>query len=87
MLRDVVAGKLERPVAGLSREELNAVLLRAGMTEELVERFTAELEDCDRARFAPGNVDAEHMRQTLERAEEIIVQIEKARLRPEEVTA
>jgi hypothetical protein len=81
VLRELLSGKLGLPVTGLSRDELRTQLVAAGVAADLAERTIAELEECDRARFAPGGVDREDMRAALERAGEIIVQIEKANFR------
>jgi hypothetical protein len=81
VLREFLTGKLGRPVAGLSRDELRAHLAAAGLGAELVDRTIAALEECDRARFSPGRLDETEMRAALDRAGEVILQIERSRLR------
>jgi hypothetical protein len=81
VLRDFLTGKLGRPVAGLSRDELRSHLASAGVPAELVDRTIDALEECDRARFAPGSATEAEMRAALDRAGEVILQMERARLR------
>lgn len=83
VLREFLSGKLGRPVTGLSREELAALLLEAGVSDELSGRALAALDACDRGRFAPGGVGSGDMEAALEGAGEIIFQIEKSHLRTE----
>jgi hypothetical protein len=83
VMREFLSAKLGRTVAGLPRDELRALLAACGLGGELSEQVITELEECDRARFAPGSVDETEMRADLARAEEIILQIEKAKLRPD----
>jgi hypothetical protein len=82
VLREFLAGKLGTQIAGLSWDELRSTLAQAGVAPTLVDATLAALEDCDRARFAPGRVSAEEVRAARDRAGEIILQIEKAPLRP-----
>jgi hypothetical protein len=81
VLREFLTGKLGQPIAGLSRDELRSLLARSGLGAELVDRTIAALEECDRARFAPGTLHESDMRAALDRAGEVILQIERARLR------
>jgi hypothetical protein len=81
VLREFLSGKLGRAVTGMSRDELRAHLVEAGVGEELAGRTLAALEESDRARFAPGSLDESEMRAALDRAGEVILQIERARLR------
>lgn len=79
VIRDLLAGKLREPVTGLSRDELRHRLVRAGFAAPLIERIVGELEECDRARFAPGSVAADAMAAALERAGELILIVDKTR--------
>jgi hypothetical protein len=81
VLREFLSGKLGRPVTGLSRDELRSHLGTAGLPAELVDRTIAALEECDRARFTPGGSSESEMRAALDRAGEVILQIERARPR------
>lgn len=83
VLREVLAARLGRPVAGLRMDELRGRLLERGMPQELGDRVIGELEACDQARFAPGSVDSEDLGAALDRAGELILAIEKARLHEE----
>ena len=82
VLREFLTGKLSTQIAGLSWDELRSTLAQAGVASTLVDATLAALEDCDCARFAPGRVSAEEVRAARDRAGEIILQIEKAPLRP-----
>ena len=81
VLREFLSGKLGRPVTGLSRDELRSLLGATGLAAELGDRTIAALEECDRARFSPGTASEAEMRAALDRAGEVILQIERARLR------
>jgi hypothetical protein len=81
VLREFLSGKLGRPVTGLSRDELRSHLASGGLPPELVDNTIAALEECDRARFAPGSASESEMRAALDRAGEVILLIERARLR------
>ena len=82
VLREFLTGKLGVQIAGLSWDELRSTLALAGLAPGLVDATLAALEDCDRARFAPGSVSVEEVRAARDRASEIILQIEKAPVRP-----
>jgi hypothetical protein len=82
VLREFLTGKLGTQIAGLSWDELRSSLAQAGLAPTLVDATLAALEDCDRARFAPGSVSVEEVRAARDRASELILQIEKVPLRP-----
>jgi hypothetical protein len=82
VLREVLTARLGGPIAGLSRDELKAAVGESGLGPQLAERVNHELEECDRARFAPGSMGAGDMRAQLERAAELIDLVEKAPVRP-----
>src|SRR5581483_7369129 len=87
VVRDVLAARLRRPVTGLRMDELRQLLLERGMPADEAGRVIAELEGCDLGRFAPAEAGAagsrEQMNAALERAGELIVAIDKSRLREE----
>ena len=83
VLRECVTGKLGQPIAGMSLDELRSALSRAGLSPELVTDILSALENCDRARFAPGSLSAQEVSAARDRASELILQIEKARLHTE----
>jgi len=82
VLRECLTGRLGRQITGMSWDELRSTLAQAGLAPTLVDATLAALEDCDRARFAPGSLAAEEVRGARDRASELILQIEKARLQP-----
>jgi hypothetical protein len=90
VVRDVLAARLRRPVAGLRMDELRDLLLARGMPADEAGRVIAELESCDLGRFAPaetaGTAPREQMNAALERAGELIVAIDKVPLREEAAT-
>jgi hypothetical protein len=77
VLSGALSGRLGQPVAGLSRVELAAELGRSGLPRPVVDQALAALEECDRARFAPGSASAGERRVALERAAELLSSIEK----------
>jgi hypothetical protein len=87
VLRQVLAARLGRGVTGLRHDELATLLGERGMPADITARVLAELEACDQARFAPGGEteDAAAMSGALERADELIGLVEKAKLRGETV--
>jgi hypothetical protein len=82
VLREFLTGKLGTQISGLSWDELRSTLAQAGVAPTLVNATLAALEDCDRARFSPGSLSPEEVRTARDRAGEIILQIERASLRP-----
>jgi hypothetical protein len=85
VLRECLTGKLSRQIAGMSWDELRSTMVQTGVATALVEATLAALEDCDRARFAPGSLSAEEVRTALDRTSEIILQIEKVHVKPPEM--
>jgi hypothetical protein len=79
-LRELLSAKLGLVVAGLSMEELRSKLGQAGLEPAIATRVTSMLEECDQARFAPGSVSDDFMATALDRAGELIVQLERTRL-------
>ena len=77
VLRELLAGKIGSGAAGMSRDELRAALTKAGAAPALVDGTVAALDDCDRARFAPGSITAEEASRAIDRAGEIIEDFEK----------
>ena len=85
VIREALSARLRCPVKGLRMEELRALLGERGLPALESDRVIVLLEECDRARFAPGNVggDAAYLATTLERASDLIDLVEKAPLREE----
>jgi hypothetical protein len=69
----------------MSWDELRSTLAQAGASPALVDATLEALEDCDRARFAPGSLSADEVRAALDRTSEIILQIEKVHVKPPEM--
>jgi hypothetical protein len=63
--------------AGLTREELAAALRARGHGEETVRRLLRVLDDCDRARFAPGSGDAPAREAMLGRADQVLNELDR----------
>jgi hypothetical protein len=63
--------------AGLTREELAAALRARGHGEEAVRRLVRVLDDCDRARFAPGSGDAPAREAMLGRADQVLNELDR----------
>jgi hypothetical protein len=87
VLREVLIARLRRPITGLPREELAALIAGSGLGPEVASQVLSELDACDRARFAPGTVGPGEMRASLERAAELILQIERAPEHPGRASA
>jgi hypothetical protein len=77
VLSGALSARLGQPVAGLSRAELADELGRSGLPGTAAERALAALEECDRARFAPGSAGEMERRAALQRAAELLATIEK----------
>jgi hypothetical protein len=82
VLRECLTGRLGRQITGMSWDELRSTMAQAGLAAALTDATLAALEDCDRARFAPGSLSAEEVRSARDQASELILQIEKAHLQP-----
>lgn len=66
-------------VLGLTRDELAAALRQRGQGEETVRRVIRVLDDCDRARFAPGSGDAPAREAMLGRADQLLNELDRGR--------
>ena len=62
--------------AGLTRDELADALCARGQPDDTVRKLLRVLDDCDRARFAPGSGDAPAREAMLTRADQIIHELE-----------
>ncbi len=72
-----LADKQGIAAAGLTRDELAAALRARGHGEETVRRLTRVLDDCDRARFAPGSGDAPAREAMLGRADQVLNDLDR----------
>lgn len=75
-LWDYIGHKFRIPLAGLSIEAVRNRLTEKGLAEEEIRQFTSTLDDCEFARFAPGD-KTEMMNQMYGQAILFITQIEK----------
>ena len=50
-----ISDKLNIPVSQLSKDNIEEELLRYGVSEELIKEFIGTLNECEFARYAPGN--------------------------------
>ncbi len=72
-----VSDKLNIPVSELTKDNVRERLLARQLPEELIEKFLHTLDDCEFARFAPGD-PAETMDKIYASAEEVIDQINQS---------
>ncbi|HEY4185419.1 MAG TPA: BatD family protein [Polyangia bacterium] len=80
VIRETMSHRLGVPVAGLRMDEVRAHLAALGLAEADADRVVALLEECDRARFAPGSVPSDDaaLGATLDRAVEAVGLLEGA---------
>ncbi len=71
-----LSNKLSLPVANLNKDVVSEVFDRKGVSPELAQRFIDALNDCEFARFAPGEPIA-RMDETYQQAIDTIVILEK----------
>jgi hypothetical protein len=77
VLSEFLTGKVGRPVSGMSRDEIRAALGKLGAGKALTENTVETLDICDRARFAPGDINQDEASRAIDRASEIIEAFEK----------
>ena len=80
VVREALSHRLGMAAAGLRMDELRAQLGTLGLADADTARVVALLEDCDRARFAPGSMagDDAALGAALDRAGEVVSAIESA---------
>jgi len=88
VVREALSHRLGAGTAGLRMDELRAHLGELGLGEAETSRVLVLLEDCDRARFAPGSMasDDAALGAALERAGDVVAAIEGAPGRREGTT-
>ena len=69
------ADKLSLPTAELSKERISEEMMKRGMDDSLVTRFIKVMDDCEFARFAPGNPE-ETMEKIYSEASDVINEME-----------
>jgi hypothetical protein len=72
-----LADKQGIAAAGLTRDELVSALLARGQPEEPVRRLVRILDDCDRARFAPGSGESPAREAMLGRADQVLGELDR----------
>ena len=77
-LRGLVADRLNLAEAGLQTAELDEALARSDIDDDLRSRFVDCLEECDRQRFAPPSAEGEARARFLERAAEVMTDLDRA---------
>jgi hypothetical protein len=63
----------------MTRDELGRALLDRGHPPGTVRAVLGVLDECDRARFAPGGADLTSQEARLERAERLLGELDKVR--------
>jgi len=83
VLRETLSHRLGVAAAGLTMDDVRARAAELGLTPADAEKLVAALEECDRARFAPGSVPSDDaaLGVALDRASELAAQIESERSR------
>ena len=72
-----ISDKLNIPVSQLSKDNIEEELLRYGVSEELIKEFIGTLNECEFARYAPGNQD-EKMDKIYSSAIDVISKMENS---------
>ncbi|HUT55509.1 MAG TPA: BatD family protein [bacterium] len=76
-LAGYIADRLNLPDSGMTTADAAVSLDRAGISEEVAKEAEAVLSECDRARFMPGTLGAEGAAKLLDRAQALILRLEK----------
>ena len=80
-VEEQLSQRLDRRVEGMTRDELRATMNARGFAEPLVERTCEELDNCDFGRFARSASSGGQLSTTLERVEQLVVDIARASIR------
>ena len=70
--------KLNIDRAELSRDNINELLMRKSVSEELQKEFIQVLDTCEYARYAPGSDSNQEMDKVYVQSIEIITKLDKA---------
>ena len=76
-LTGYLADKQGVVTAGLTRDELGAALLSRGRSPETIRKLVAVLDECDRARFAPGSRETVARQAMLSRADKLLAELDQ----------
>jgi hypothetical protein len=77
-IRGYVADKFNRSAAGLTHQDIEALLARRGVNGDLSGRLVRLLDTCDMARYAPAADGAGDRERLLAEAGEILISLRKA---------
>lgn len=72
-----ISDKLSIPVSQLSKDNIEVELAKYGVAEELIKEFIGALDECEFARYAPGN-ESEAMDKVYEAAVSVISKMENS---------
>jgi len=78
-LTQYLADKQGVAASGLTREELAAALTARGHSLAVVQRLATALDECDRARFAPGASEPAAQKALLDRADRLLAELDRGR--------
>ncbi len=78
-LTGYLADKQGIVAAGLNREQLSRALAERGHKQVTVKRLAQILDECDRARFAPGGTPKATQEQMLQRADALLAELDRGR--------
>jgi hypothetical protein len=75
-LLSYIADKLNISPHGLTFDRIEELLEDKGAEADLLDRMVRLMEKADFARFAPGSISSDDISESLEQAEEIMIQLE-----------
>ena len=76
-LAQFVADRTNRAAAGLTADQIGAVLVAHGVDAQVIAGVQDVFGQCDQARFAPGQISAEQMQALFAQAEDLIGALER----------
>jgi oxygen tolerance protein BatD len=81
VLREAMSHRLGVAAAGLTMDDVRARAAALGLTAGDADRLVVALEECDRARFAPGSLPSDDaaLGAAVERASDLVAQIESGK--------
>lgn len=76
-LSQFVADRTNRAAAGLTADQIGAVLVERGVDAQVIAGVQDVFDQCDQARFAPGQISAEQMQALFAQTEDLIGALER----------
>ena len=76
-LSQFVADRTNRAAAGLTADHIGAVLVERGVDAQVIARVQEVFDQCDQARFAPGQIPEEQMQGLFAQTEDLIGVLER----------